>query len=270
MEEEIIILGTGSAFPQHSYNTCFIVRTPGLTWMVDAGGGNGVLRQLAAVEVSVADIRHLFITHSHTDHILGAVWVIRGVINLAREGKYDGRFSIYGNADVIDALTTICRLTLLKSHFDLFVGMTDFHTVADSDEMRVGDTSIRFFDCGSENVSQTGFRMSLPSGHTLVCLGDEALTERNMPEAAGADWLLCGAFCRYADREIFKPYEKHHFTVRDVAEKAEIAGIGNLLLYHCEDCNLDRRSELYTEEARGLYSGNVHVPVDGERIRINE
>lgn len=268
METELIILGTGSAFPEHSYHTCFILRTPGLTWMVDAGGGNGVLDRLRASSVAVADIKHLFISHAHTDHILGAVWVVRSVINLARDGRYEEPLNIYGNSDVIETLTAICRMTLLESHYNLLLKIARFHTVSDGDEIRIGDTEISFIDCGSENVMQTGFRMTLPSGKTIVCLGDEALTERNSPLAADADWLLCGAFCRYADRDIFKPYEKHHLTVRDVAINAEKAKVKNLLLYHCEDRDLKHRQELYTAEARPHYTGNIHIPTDGIKIKI--
>lgn len=48
--------------------------------MVDAGGGNGVLQQLNKVNVSLSDIHNLFLTHAHTDHVLGAVWVVRLVM----------------------------------------------------------------------------------------------------------------------------------------------------------------------------------------------
>ena len=46
MENEIIILGTGNAMVTRCYNTCFVVRSKsGATMMVDAGGGNGILRR---------------------------------------------------------------------------------------------------------------------------------------------------------------------------------------------------------------------------------
>ena len=81
--------------------------------MVDAGGGNGILGRLRDADIQVTDIRHLFVTHTHTDHILGVVWIIRSVINLARWSGYEGRMNIYGNSDVIGAIDAICRLTLL-------------------------------------------------------------------------------------------------------------------------------------------------------------
>ena len=75
------------------------------------------------------------------------------------------------------------------------------------------------------------------------------------------------AFCLYRDREIYKPYEKHHTTVKEACEHAEELKVKNLILYHTEDKNIARRKELYTEEGRAYYHcGNLMVPEDLERI----
>lgn len=269
MDAEIIMLGTGSAFPQKSYNTCFAVRTPEMLLLADAGGGNGIFAALRAAGIEVAELRHMFVSHAHTDHIFGAVWIIRAVIKLALDGKYDGRLCIYANAPTAAALREICRLTLLESHFAMLPQLTDFVILEAGMEFRIGDTSLRALDAGSENVAQSGLMMTFPSGRRLATLGDEALTHKNMEAVAGADWLMCGAFCRHADKDIFKPYEKHHHTVRDVARLARDARIGTLLLYHSED-RTPYKEEAYRAEAAAYFSGRVVVPSDGCRYRIGE
>ena len=76
--DEIIILGTGNAMVTRCYNTCFVVRSKsGATMMVDAGGGNGILHQMAQAGLAFEDISDLFVTHTHTDHILGVIWMMR-------------------------------------------------------------------------------------------------------------------------------------------------------------------------------------------------
>lgn len=75
--EKIIMLGTGSASVTRCYNTCFFLKTPGTVLLVDAGGGNGIMAQIAKAGIRLEDIHHMFVTHAHTDHILGAVWVVR-------------------------------------------------------------------------------------------------------------------------------------------------------------------------------------------------
>ena len=44
----------------------------------------------------------------------------------------------------------------------------------------------------------------------------------------------------------------------------------NLLLYHTEDKNIAWRKELYLEEGRKYYSGNLYVPDDLEQLKLDE
>jgi ribonuclease Z len=99
-------------------------------------------------------------------------------------------------------------------------------------------------------------------------LGDEPYNERAACYAEGADWLLCEAFCLYAERERFKPYEKHHSTALDAGRLAAGLGVKNLLLYHTEDSALASRAERYTAEAAEFFNGTIHVPSDLSRIEL--
>lgn len=45
-EERLVMLGTGHATVTRCYNACFLLSVPGCNLLVDAGGGNGILRQL--------------------------------------------------------------------------------------------------------------------------------------------------------------------------------------------------------------------------------
>lgn len=125
-----------------------------------------------------------------------------------------------------------------------------------------------FFDIGSTKATQYGFAMDLGDGRRLVCCGDEPLTERGRVYAEGADWMLHEAFCLYSEADIFDTYEKHHSTVKDACELAEELGVKNLLLYHTEDKNLERRKELYGEEGRPYFSGNLWVSDDLEVVEL--
>ena len=54
--------------------------------MVDAGGGNGILRILEDMDVDLCHIHNIFVTHEHTDHILGIVWMVRMIATAMRKG----------------------------------------------------------------------------------------------------------------------------------------------------------------------------------------
>ena len=75
--EQLYVFGTGNAAVSKCYNTCFAIRMQDEYFMVDAGGGNGILRILENMDVPLTAIHHLFVTHEHTDHILGVVWMVR-------------------------------------------------------------------------------------------------------------------------------------------------------------------------------------------------
>ena len=94
--EQLYVFGTGNATVTRYYNTCFAIKNPeNQYFMVDTGGGNGILRILEDMQVSIPDIHHIFITHEHTDHLLGIVWMIRVIATRMKNGKYDGDLNIY-------------------------------------------------------------------------------------------------------------------------------------------------------------------------------
>ena len=72
-------LGTGCAMVLKRYNTCFLLEQGENRLLVDAGGGNEILVRLDKLHVPITSIGGMFVTHSHSDHILGTPWVIRAV-----------------------------------------------------------------------------------------------------------------------------------------------------------------------------------------------
>lgn len=71
MITELTMLGTGNATVTKCYNTCFTIKIGKNILLVDAGGGNGILRQLEKAGIAISEIHDMFVTHAHTDHILG-------------------------------------------------------------------------------------------------------------------------------------------------------------------------------------------------------
>lgn len=262
------MLGTGSAMVTNCYNTCFIVESGDSRLMVDGGGGNGILVQLQKANFSINDIRHLFVTHAHTDHILGSIWVIRLVMQKMLGGSYEGEFHVYGNDKVIDVISTVCRMTLHKRYSSLLNNRIVLHTLSDGDEFTVGDMLIKCFDILSTKEKQYGFTLRFGDGTRLVCMGDEPCNEATLHYAEDADWLMCEAFCLYADRDVFHPYEKHHSTALDAGRVAKEARAENLLIYHTEDTDLPRRKEKYSAEIGECFDGRVVVPDDLESIDL--
>lgn len=268
---QITMLGTGNATVSQIYNTCFVLQTPSTLMLVDAGGGNGILAQLKKINVLISDIHHLFVTHAHTDHVLGGIWVIRMV---AQCKGYEGLLHVYGNDKVMKVIKTIIDMILAKKQLAKVAERVVFHQLEDGDCFEVGDMKLECFDIQSTKEKQFGFRAELPSSDesdkplVLACLGDEPYNEQNRRYIVGADWMMCEAFCLYADRDTFKPYEKCHSTALDAGKLAEELGVKNLILYHTEEKTLANRKENYTREAAENFKGRIFVPDDLEVIEL--
>lgn len=269
MKTEIIILGTGNAFVTRCYNTCFALRNDSTTLLVDAGGGNGILRQLGDAGIAVGDIHDLFVTHAHTDHIIGVLWVIRVFLQYKARGICQGNLRVYGHEKVIRVIKNMMQDMLPQKLVDQIGVSVLFQELHDRDTLMVGNIQLQCFDILSTKEKQFGFTAWLPDGQRLVCLGDEPYNEHNRALVKNADWMMSEAFCKYADRDIFKPYEKHHSTVKDAAQLAEELGVKNLILYHTEDKTISTRKHDYTAEASEFFHGNIFVPNDLEIISLN-
>lgn len=265
---ELILLGTGNAMVTRCYNTCFVLRHENEYFLVDAGGGNGIFNQLDRAEISLNNIHHLFVTHAHTDHILGVVWVIRKVATLISKGKYDGILRIYGHDEVLETLMMICRLTLPQKIVKCIGDRILFCEMKDGEKVLAIGINLQCFDIASTKMKQFGFKAILPNGKHLVCLGDEPYNPKCRSYVENADWLLAEAFCLYRERDIFSPYEKHHSTALDAGKLAEELRVKNLVLYHTEDKNIENRKEKYAEEVVSVFSGKVFVPNDLEKIEL--
>lgn len=265
---KITMLGTGDAFVTRCYNTCFTIETAQGLLLVDAGGGNGILAQLEKANIELNRIHDMFVTHAHTDHILGTIWVIRKVMMLMNSGKYQGQFHIYGHDKVVLVIETICRLTLKAKDLKHLGNAVVLHTLNDGDQLLAAGMKLTCFDLHSPKEKQFGFSAILPNGLRLVCLGDEPYNPTVEAYATGADWLMHEAFCLYADREIYKPYEKNHSTALDAGKNAALLGVRNLVMYHTEDHTLLTRKATYAAEAATAFAGTILVPNDLECFEV--
>ena len=265
-DETLILLGTGNATVTKCFNTCFEIKTGEEYFLVDTGGGNGIMTQLEKAGIPMESIHEIFMSHEHTDHLLGLIWLIRMIATKMKKGQYEGNLNIYCHADLKEIILTITRLTVQAKFFNMIGERIFIHPVEDNEERDILGYHVTFFDIHSTKAKQFGFTMNLKNGKKFTFLGDEPYQEHEEVYAKDADWLLHEAFCLYADRDKYKPYEKHHTTVKEACENGEKLGAKNLILYHTEDKNLANRRELYTAEGSLYYHGNLIVPDDLERI----
>lgn len=265
---ELTMLGTGNALVTECYNTCFVISDHKKYFLVDGGGGNTVLHQLKTAGIDWMDVRDIFVTHKHIDHLLGIIWLIRMICQFMSRGKYIGEANIYAHEEVISLLREMADRLLLPKETKFIDDRLHFMKVKDGECVNIIGHMVTFFDIKSTKAKQFGFSMDIGNDEKLTCCGDEPFNECERMYAENSKWLLHEAFCLYSERDIFDPYKKHHSTVKDACELAESLMVKNLLLYHTEDINLLRRKELYFAEGTQYYHGNLLIPDDLERIEL--
>lgn len=265
---KLTILGTGNAAVSECYNTCFAISDGSRHFLIDAGGGNRILKVLKDTGIDICDIHDIFVTHEHVDHVLGIIWLIRIIGQRMNQGKYDGELRIYCHEELSEKIQAIANMTIQQKVCAHMGELIRFDIVKSGDSRDILGCPVTFFDIASTKAKQFGFTMQLDNGKKFTCVGDEPYNEVNHEYVKGSDWLLHEAFCLFGEADKFKPYEKHHSTVKEACQLAESLAIPNLLLYHTEETHLRERKRLYTEEGRQYFHGNLFVPDDLETFEL--
>lgn len=267
---QLIFLGTGAAMATECYNACFLLRTPdGDFFLTDTGGGNGILRQMKRAGVSFEHLRGMFISHGHSDHILGSIWVIRQIASLMNKDIYAGEFHIYCHDVACEIVEMLAQMILGRAELAQYGTRILLHEIHDGEQVHFLNMKLTAFDIHSKKAKQFGYRMRFANRRCLVFLGDEPYSERCRAYAEKADWLVSEAFCLDADEKRFRAHEKGHGTVREAAMNAEKLNAKHLVLSHTEDMDLAHRKARYTAEAAAHFGGGVFVPDDLDRIDID-
>lgn len=265
---KLTMLGTGNALVTKCYNTCFVISENDQYFLVDGGGGNTILQQLQKSHINWMDIKDIFVTHKHIDHLLGIIWMIRMIAQYMNQGRYEGEVRIYAHQELIETIIEITKLVLNKKQTQMINNRIHMINVEDGQSISIIGHEVTFFDIHSTKDKQFGFTMKIDAHQKLTCCGDEPYNLDNQSYVENSTWLLHEAFCLYDQADIFHPYEKHHSTVKDACELAQSLNIQNLVLYHTEDQNIQNRRHLYLQEGQNYFHGNIWVPDDLDSIEI--
>ena len=264
---KIKMLGTGHGFVFDIYNTCFLLENDNKFLLVDTGGGAEIVRRLKHFNVELKDVHNIFVSHCHTDHILGLMWMLKRMSKLFVSEKYEGKLNIYCNSEVAEAIPSIYSHLFPASRVEAITKYIDMHILSDGEEFETIGLKFKAIDTMAKKNSLLGFEVDI-NNKRLCFLGDEECNPEIYEKIRNADYVMHEAFCLDSEKEIFKPYEKKHSTVKSVCEKMNKLNIKNLVLYHTEESH-ENKKELYIEEGKQYFDNNIIVPVDLEVIEIN-
>ena len=262
---KLTMIGTGHGFVHELYNTCFIIND---NFLIDTGGSADIVKNIKLSGINLSDLHDIFISHTHTDHLLGLFWLLKRLTGMYRSGIYTGRLNIYCNDEVALAIKDIYKHLFPDVYVDLINEYINIIVVNDGEEVIINNQKYKFIDMKASKNKLFGFETTFDNNKTLVFLGDETLNKELYDIVKDKDYVMHEAFCLDADKDIFKPYEKKHSTVKYVCENLNGLNIKNLILYHTEDSHPNDKDILYKEEAKQYFDNNVIIPKDLDVIEI--
>lgn len=262
----VSFLGTGHANSTECFNSCFAIRKNDDVFLVDSGGGNGILKQLKQAEISLENIRVIFISHNHLDHILGVIWIIRILAKKYFKNEIELPIYIYGNISVINTIEKLVEL-FVPNDFKYIINTKIILEIINNDEKIILGNKVNFFDLHATKTLQHGFIFEYEKNKNFCFVGDEALSLTNSRKIANCDYLYADAYMCGVEAELYNPIKKHHHsTVKYISQIAEKEKVKNLILSHTVDNNLFNRKKEFMKDAKLYYNGNIIVPDDLETI----
>lgn len=262
---KITMLGTGNGGTLDLYNTCFVIQNEQGVFLIDTGGSIEIIKRLKQSGIKLEEMKNIFISHSHTDHILGLIWMFKKMSRMAMHGNIKEKIHIYCNDVVYEAIRGVSSYVLPSVLMEAIDNITDFVVLNDGDKHTINGIDYEFFDILAKGTKQFGFECML-DGNRFVFLGDETLNPLLNERVRNADYVTHEAFCLDREENIFHAYEKNHSTALSAAKTMNELSVKNLILYHTEESHGIDRKRLYLEEAQSVFNGNVIVPDDLEEI----
>jgi len=265
---KFLMVGTGNGGTLDLYNTCFVIQNENGNFLIDTGGSIEIIKRLNHFKIDYRTLKHIFISHNHTDHLLGLIWLFKKIGLASMHGEIYGKIKIYCNDIVFESIKEISNLILPKNIVnEIFNIVVDFVILNNNDSHIVNGINYTFFDIKAKGTKQFGFSYNV-NEKNIAFLGDETLNPLLYERFQNFDYIFHEAFCLDSEEHIFHAYEKNHSTTKSVSIVMNDLNIKNLILYHTEETHGNNRKSLYTSEAQKYFNGKIIVPEDFDIIEI--
>lgn len=248
---EVVLLGTGTPLPEpERFGAAILVTVPGQALLFDAGRGAAI--RLQQQHVPASDIRNVFLTHLHSDHVVGLpdVWLTGWVL-----GRQEG-LHVWGPAGTDDMVAHLSRAFaedvrvrqapaegLPRSGSELLG-----HVIAGGVVYASGGVRVRAFPVDHGHVAPAfGYRVE-DGDRAVVISGDAKWSPDLVRAAEGADVVLQAAWL--SEAKATDPPERWSIATAEEAGRIFAAAHPKLAVaYHCRDLSSIESS------VRSTYSG---------------
>lgn len=272
----LTVTGSGTPIPNpHRAGPGALVRYGDLALQFDAG--RSTVQRLAGAGVWIPDLTAVFVTHHHSDHLVGLADVVLTHWIMDRADVNPELPVIAPAGDASDYVETLLDgwardIEVRADH----AGRTSrpnpkpipFEIPDEPTEVwRHGDVVVTAGQVRHEPCpNAVGYRIDTPAG-SVVITGDTRVCDEVAVLAEGADVLVYEAmrFSHFATLPAKRRYiTEYHADTRLIGEQAAALGVPKLVLTHLIPApTTDAERQLFTDEVRlGGYEGEVVVADD--------
>lgn len=258
---KVTFMGTGAAFStRRRTNVAILVEEDSTRILAECGPT--ILYQLDQADSEVGQVRYLFVSHRHGDHILGLpMFLLTHLL-----GGESGSLTILGSEEVVETGKDLTRLVYpeLTKRLDSLswveMPADQFASVELEPSIKLSTLPVSH----SPHVSALAARLDFQlSGRSLVYTGDTAYTEELADLAAGCDLLVHEAnLCEALEPDLKVGGHLGHSTARQAGQTASRAGCRILALVHLSPDYVGHENQV-RDEAAQEFGGQIIIPNDG-------
>lgn len=280
MATEVILTGTG--FPRPDADRAgpgVLVRSGDLVFQFDAG--RATTMRLAALGVACADLTALFITHHHSDHLVGVPdivltrWILRDkrrdvpqpiVAPRGPSARFAERVLDVWDDDIAVRRLHIGDPTRPSVESIPFDAADEPQVVWSQGDVRVSAVTVHH----GPVVPSVAYRIDTPDG-VVVISGDTVVCHEVERLSRGTDVLVHEAMLHaFIEQQPHNPITNYHADTVELGALAARANVPALILTHLIPAPRDEAEvEAYIAEARrGGYKGEVIVGRDLGRFVV--
>ncbi len=271
---DVVLIGTG--FPRPNPNragACTVIDLGNEWFVVDAG--RGTTMRIAATELRYSNLRAVFLTHFHSDHIAG----LPDLFNTSWQfGRKEGPFELYGPRGTRKLARAMADFFAFDIHYrrDLLEKHPGAGATINTHE--IGEGVI--YDDGTVKVSAfvedhrpvepaLGYKF-VSGGKVIVVSGDTRPNDNLIKFARGADILVMEAYQpEWLDRvdtpEVAARLKHYHTTAAEAGTIATSAGVKTLLLTHL----VGDDDAAFLNQAAKTFNGKIIVGHDLLRVKAD-
>jgi ribonuclease Z len=233
----VTLLGTGTPFPNaERFGSAILVEVAGKKLLFDCG--RGVVIRLAQAQISPKDIDGLFLTHLHSDHVVGIpdLWLSGWLLGRDRPLPMWGPAGTHSMAEhLVQAFGFDIHIRQVAPDPLPVKGVIlDAKEIAQGEIYNDGSTRVSAFLVDHGTVKPAfGYRLD-SAGHSVVISGDTKFCQNLVDFAKGADCLIHTAWSA-APRNPAPPPQRSIASAEDAGRVFAIVKPKLGVVYHYKD-----------------------------------